>query len=347
MQIDFFRHDRPILSSVVFATAACIAVLILGCKKPEPIVLYCHCSPVFWNLMQEECAAFTQVYGNRIVMLPVLPQKMPVLESSRRAPALWRSRPQMRLPMEASQVVLEPSISHLISALSTDGRGDLFLTDSALQVESLENAALIAHRYPCCYLTLVLLVPKGNPRQIESVRGVLEKRLRLGIVDPGSDGSGLAALDIVSKTSPDLTEDLFESLICPFDRVEELLEALESGNIEAALAWNCTSPNRWLVEKYDMEYAKRFTKRIDDAKQRNDVNALNEVLDEIANAILSEKAFTETIELHGAGEQRSIEVALLSLSSSRHDRYSRRFADFLISPQGRKIMKKYGFVPKS
>ncbi len=354
---------------------------LIGCKSPEPVTLYLHCSPVFWNLMQEEAAAFQLIYGNRIVLLPIQIQQMEEpkpAEATGRRPAPWRSRPVQRPPTKASDVVLAPAISHLISTLREDGRGDMYFTDSALQIQALNDAALVSYQYPCCYLTMVLLVPQGNPLKIESVQGMVKDRRRLGILNPAIDGSGLNALDIISKASTGMPDDLDSSrlkipetsdeqalnreaskggvsgksnaydtrdtLCRSFDRLAELLEALESGEIEAALVWNGTDVRGWLWKKYGMTYASRFTARIEDAKQRNDFEALNDVLNEMHEAIWAEKAFTETVTL--TEEQHPVEISLISLSSSLHDRYNRRFADFLISSQGRKILKKYGFVPR-
>ncbi len=71
---------------------------------------------------------------------------------------------------------------------------------------------------------------------------------------------------------------------------------------------------------------------------------MNAVLDEMAQAIVTEKAFAETVPL--SEEQSAFEISLISLSSSLNDGHNRRFADFLISTQGKKIMQKHGFVPK-
>ncbi len=298
--------------------------------------------------MQDETAGFTQVYGVPIVLRPIQVRQITKPEPGppRRGSAPWRSRPKTHLPMDASQVTLASPISHLITSLNTDGRGDLYLTDSSLQIEALENSALVAHRYPCTYLTTSLLVAKGNPLQIESVKSLLDKRLTLGIVDPSVDGAGMAALAVIKRVAPDMPEDLRDALIQSFDSTEDLLEALEGGEVDAAFIWKNTNPNDWLIQKYDMEYAERFLHRIEEAKKRNDVAALNAVLEEIASAIQVEKAFAEFVELPAEEEGRTIDIALISLSSSLYDHYNHRFADFLISPQGKKIMRKHGFMPK-
>lgn len=342
---------RSILTLVLFVSVVYFVTFISGCKKPEPVVLYFYCGPAFWHLMREETAAFRQVYGVQVVMLPIQPSKAEEPEPSHRAPALWRSRPKIRSSSDPSQVMLDIRISHLISSLNDEGHKDLFLTDSVLQIDALKDSSLISRQYPFCYLKMVLLVPKGNPLKIESVRGLLEKRMKLGMMDPSIDGMGMTALEIISNTSPGISEDeaLWETLVRQYDRQENLLNALENGEIDAAMVWNGTNLNDYLLRKYGMEYADHFKDPIDKAKKRNDLEELNAVLGEMYHALLSEKSFAETVDLaitDTGGELRTVEISLISLSSSLHDLHNRRFADFLISPQGRRIMLKHGFLPK-
>ena len=323
---------------------------IAGCKEPKQVVLHCHCGETFWHLMRDETSAFEQIYGIQIVLHPILPSKtdQPAAENestqTRRTSIPWRNRPKVRDALDPSEVTLDPVVSHLISSFSRDGRGDLFLTDSILQIERLEDSSLVTHRYPICYLSMGMLVPLGNPLKIRSVKDIFDKKLKVGIMAPSKDGMGLTALELLTADAGDVSEEIRETLIRMYDRQAELLDALEKGEVSAVLAWDAIRTDDYLKRKYADEYAELYKKQIVRAKRANTVDVINGVLDDMFDTILVDKKFAERVEL--TGQTRTVEVPLISLGCSLHDRHNRRFADFLISPQGREIMRKHGFVTK-
>jgi ABC-type molybdate transport system substrate-binding protein len=343
----------------------------VGClSENEPVVLNMYCSETFWHVMQEETKAFQQVYGIETVLIPIsLPESDTLSQSAQQSsgtstqtPPLWKNRPKNQNYSQTNRVTLNPAIASLIEQLSNNRYGDIYLTDSTLEIDRLKSFLLITHEYPFCFLTMALCVPKGNPQQISSVHDVFEKQLLLGMIHPSKNGSGFAAWDILSGYSDDSKKDrLLKELVRQFDSQYNLLEALENEEIDAALVWDAANLKTYLHIKYADEYYKRYEKRFDKAKKKWDVDEIAKLIEEMNRELYMEKEFAEKIALSGVSlsnektaeqtepvakkEHRVIQVSLISLSTTLHDKHVQRFSDFLISNQGRKILKKHGFTP--
>jgi ABC-type molybdate transport system substrate-binding protein len=343
----------------------------VGCwSKNEPVVLNLYCSETFWHVMQEETKAFQQIYGIRTVVIPIsLPKQnnppssdQQSSDTSVQTPPQWKNRPKNQNYSQTDQVVLDPAIASLIEELSNNRSGDIYITDSTLEIDCLKSFLLTTYEYPFCFLTMTLCVPKNNPQQIYSVHDVFEKRLQLGIARPSKNGSGLVAQDILSGFTEDSKKDhhIQEELVQQFESQYDLLEALEKEEIDAALVWDAVNLRTYLHTKYADEYYKRYEKRFDKAKQKWNIDEIAKLIEEMNKELYTEKIFAEKIILPGTSlsdkkseeqtepvrkEHRVIQVALISLNTTLYDKHVRRFSDFLISNQGKKILKKHGFTP--
>jgi ABC-type molybdate transport system substrate-binding protein len=352
-------------------TVLLFITVTVGCwSKNEPVVLNLYCSETFWHVMQEETKAFQQIYGIQTVLIPIsLPEKNAPPQSTQQSsgtstqtPPQGKNRPKNQNYSQTDQTVLDPAIASLIEELSNNRSGDIYLTDSTLEIDRLKSFLLTTHEYPFCFLTMTLFVPKDNPQQIYSVHDVFEKQLLLGIAQPSKNGSGFVAWDILSGYMDDSKENhIQEELVQQFDSQYNLLEALENEEIDAALVWDAANLKTYLHTKYADEYYKRYETRFNKAKQKWDIDEITKLIEEMNKELYMEKEFAEKITLPGASlsnekskeqtepalkkEHRVIQVALISLSTTLHDKQVQRFSDFLISNQGRKILKKHGFTP--
>ncbi len=177
----------------------------------------------------------------------------------------------------------------------------MYLTDSALEQSELKKTAQVFHEYPFCQLTLVLLVPKGDPLGVDSLKGLLEKKLRLGITDPSKDGMGLEALKIVSSYVTFVSDNRLQEGIRTYDRQAALLEGLEKGEVDGILVWD--------------------------------------------SFIHKAESFAQSVELTTSEERVDVLQPLYGLRAAEFDGIGKRFADFLLSDQGQRILRKHGFVP--
>jgi ABC-type molybdate transport system substrate-binding protein len=289
---------------------------------------------------------------------PVKPAEPPVPlpEDVTPPPIPTLTTPDSPDPVEPAEppknnVPLDKTVLKQITFLTEGSTGDLYLTDSARQIARIRSLALSAHEYPLCYLTLNLLVHKGNPQQFDSVQSVFKQNRRLGVVDPSKDGLGETTSDVLAKIMAK-TPNIPDELVLRFDRQYDLLEALELGKIDAALVWDASNLSTYLLSKYAAEYNDRYRQLLDTADKTQDIEKIRNVLKAINAELLAEKSFAEYVPLPASddpnqiNERRVINISLISLSSATEYGYGQRFADFLRSSRGREILERFGFTAK-
>jgi ABC-type molybdate transport system substrate-binding protein len=304
--------------------------------------------------MQEEALLFNKIYGFQVILIPVRADRTSgktedsiEIGTDRRAPAPWRSMPreQEQTDSAAPRTQINPGIERQIERISEENFGDMFLSDSQQHIDKIRNTALSTNEYPICYLTLTMLVPKGNPHHFRSVKDVLDTNRRLGIMEPSFDGLGESSWQVLSKIVPGGESAIPRELVQLYERQYDLLEALELGNIDAALVWNATSQVNFLLAKYADEYNAAYEKEMRAAERKKDKEGLRHILQEIYKHIVDTQSFAEEVLLTENPDERCvIAVRLVALSSAFKYGHCERFADFMRSNQGKEILRRFGFV---
>ena len=346
-----------------FSALLLLCVLaVSGCGQQEKL-LNIYCNETFWYAMQEESLAFGKIYGFDIVLYPIRAGRMPepdthavVIEAENRSrstwiPSTWQSMPSETMPIEEStgraapSTQFNPDIEHQIMRIAETHIGELFLTDSPKHFEKVRNSALAASESLVCYLTLTMLVPKENPHQFRSIKDVLAVNRTLGIMHPSFDGLGEASWQVLSRIIPGGESAIPLDLVQIYERQYDLLEALELGEIDAALVWNATSQTSFLLLKYGEEYNYMYEIVIRDAERRKDKERLKFILQEMYQDLIEANTFAEEVSLvDNPGERHVVAIYLVSLSSASNFGFSKRFTDFMRSNHGRSILHRYGFV---
>ena len=329
----------------------CIAAFC-GCgPRPEP-QLYIYCNETFWYVMQEEALFFNKLYGFHVFLIPIRAERSAdrtdgavEIGTERRGPAQWRSMPSRQTDIDTPRPLLHPDIERQIESIAKGHFGDLFLSDSQKHLDKIRQSALVANDYPVCYLTLTMLVLTGNPHQFRSVKDVLDSNRKLGIIGPSFDGLGEASWHVLDKIVPGGEFAVPRELVQFYERQYDLLEALERGDIDAALVWNATSHISFLLIKYADEYNTLYEKYMREAERKRDRKKLRAILETMGDRLLDERSFAEEVMLHENPEERYVvAVRLVALSSANHFGYCERFADFMRSNQGKEILRRFGFV---
>jgi ABC-type molybdate transport system substrate-binding protein len=292
----------------------------------------------------EESVQFQRVYGKQVEILRNYPEERihedegKEHESVKKSyvPAPWRSMPKNERDKENNnnnkpKITLDSNITKIIFDIHETLPGDMYLTESDLQMAALKEQSLVLRTYPFCRLTMILLVPKGNPLFIDSVRNTIERQLRLGIVDPSITGMGNVAWDIITKINETKTtkNNQENKQIKIYDTIEKLLIALEQNQIDAALTWDACS---WKAEK--------FAEIVYIGKKNSRKNNTNKIAPKEPN---ESKSDVVTTDIHD--EHRLLQVSIVSLTIAEKEPHCRRFADFLISKEGQRILRRHGFVP--
>ncbi|GHT21821.1 hypothetical protein FACS189419_03320 [Planctomycetales bacterium] len=346
-----------------FFLLAILLLVLTGCGKGKEEVLYLYCSETFWYVMQEECVAFYKIYGIRVIMIPIRPQQNGnktenvVIaggndDASPQVPAPWQSMPKKTSSEETGsekpkvQSVLDPEIAKQLTGIESNSFGDVFISDSQQQIDKIRELALDGGERPVVYLSLTLLTATDNPKQLTSVKSVIEGNCKLGIVNPSIDGLGEASQSVLSKIA-DGMKTLPLHQVRQFERQYELLDALEKGEIDAALVWDATSLTTFLLAKYAQEYNDTYGVLLKEAQKSESPEKIKAVLLTVYEKLLADKKFGQSVSLSGNPEERYvINVPMIALSSSMVIARSQRLSDFLLSNQGKLIFKKFGFLPK-
>jgi len=304
--------------------------------------------------MQEEALFFNKIYGFQVILIPLRASRTPgtadepvEINSDRRVPVLWRSMPKDQTPPPAtnSHAAINADIERQIERIAELGLGDLFLSDSQKQIAKLQKLALSVNEFPVCYLTLTMLVSEGNPYRFRSAKDVLESNRKLGIVDPSLDGLGESSWKMLGNIVPGGESAIPTELVQIYERQYDLLEALEQGNIDAALVWNATSLASFLLIKYADAYNAASEDVMREAERKKDDAKLRIILQNVYDLLIETESFAEEVPLiDNPGERCVIAVRLVALGTASRYGCCERFADFMRSRQGKDILRRFGFV---
>ena len=329
-------------------------VTFFGCGPRRVPMLYIYCNETFWYVMQEEALVFNRTFGFRVILIPIRAphtseemQGAVEINGDKRTPvpAPWRSMPGTQTTQQRTQI--HPDIERQIERIAEDSFGDLFLSDSQWHQEKLQQTALSANKFSVCYLTLTMLVPRDNPHQFRSVKDVLDSNRLLGIVDPSLDGLGETSWTVLGRIVSGGESAIPMDIVQVFERQYDLLEALEQGQIDAALVWNATSQLSFLLLKYADEYNAdaRFVQYLRKAERERNWGALRDILKTMGETLAEERKFAEEVPLTENSEERFvIAVQLVALSSTSNYGYCKRFVDYMRSNQAKEVLQRFGFV---
>ena len=284
-------------------------IFCFGCgKKPEPPVLRMFCCETYWTVMKEETALFAGVYGVRIRLLPigVVNAVEPAPQESETASKRRSPAPWRTRPTE--QQTLIP--------------GKVTLN---VQIRELITSITDRARYGDMYLT-------DSSKQAE----LLREGAAVAVEYPFCV---LTLTLLVAKDNP-LQVDSVNSLLDANRRLG-IVEPSLDGMGETAFH---------LISKYlRVSGEGRFDGRI--VLFDKHVNLLAALRNQEVDAALvweplalEAAEFAEVIELP-AEERLAVRQPLLALSMAANQAYAKRFADFLISPRGREILRIHGFTP--
>jgi len=303
--------------------------------------------------MQEEALFFNKLFDCQVILIPIRAERTAVktedsikVGTNRRALTPWRSMPLEQADSPAPHTQINPDIERQLDRISEEHFGDLLLSDSLKHAEKIHNIAMSAKEYPVCYLTLTMLVPEGNPKRVRSIKDVLDADQKLGIMNPSFDGLGEASWNVLSRIVAGGESAIPMERIQLYERQYDLMEALELGNIDAALVWNATCQVNFLLVKYAKEYNEANEKEMREAERKKEKEKLRFMLQEMHNRIV-EMSFAEEVPLTDNPEERyRVAIRLIALSSAHNFGHCERFADFMRSKQGKMVMQRYGFVPE-
>lgn len=128
----------------------------------------------------------------------------------------------------------------LLSRIKLRRQGDLYMPGDVHYVDQAEREGLIAARGRACYFIPVILVRKGNPKNIGSLADLTRPGIKVGLGDPKACAIGRKCAMIFAKNTvaeADIDQNVkFRSLT-----VNELGNLIKLGRLDAVIVWDAVA----------------------------------------------------------------------------------------------------------
>ena len=128
----------------------------------------------------------------------------------------------------------------IISRLRLAGRGDLFFPGDLWYVEQAEKDGLVASKAPVCYFVPVILVPKGNAKNIRTLADFARPGLKVGLGDPRACQVGLTSEALFAKNKVDKAA-IDKNLAISAATVGDLGVQVKAGQLDATIVWDAVA----------------------------------------------------------------------------------------------------------
>jgi molybdate transport system substrate-binding protein len=141
---------------------------------------------------------------------------------------------------ESTGVVVEADYAGsevLLSRLKLSGRGDVYMPGDEHYVELARQDGLVVSSRPACYFVPVILVRKGNPKGIRTLRDLLRPDVALALGDPQACAIGRQTQMILSKNGI-ASDEVDKRVVFRSLTVNELAVHLEVGKADATIVWD-------------------------------------------------------------------------------------------------------------
>jgi len=126
----------------------------------------------------------------------------------------------------------------LISRIKLSGRGDLYMPGDVHYVELAEKEGLIASKKTVCYFVPVILVQKGNPKNIHTLEDFTRPDVNVGLGDPKACAIGRKCAKIFAKNNIS-EEDVNVKFRSP--TVSILTDHIKIGSLDAVIVWDAVA----------------------------------------------------------------------------------------------------------
>lgn len=159
--------------------------------------------------------------------------------------------PALRPPVEAllslyqqrfhqpTQVAFEAS-NVLLGQLKVHPHGDVLLPADRSYVDEAVKLKLACEPRPLVWLTPVLLVRRGNPRHVTTLKDLAQPGLRVGVGDPRTAAIGRTTDALLKQQH---LESVAEHAVLHAQKVDELGNALKLGALDATVVWDVVARN--------------------------------------------------------------------------------------------------------
>ena len=137
----------------------------------------------------------------------------------------------------------------LLSKIKLVQRGDLYMPGDRHYVDQAAAEGFVDSRQQVFYWVPTILVQKGNPKNISSLKDLLRSDVKAGLGDPKSCAIGRSTRQIFEKN--DIAWDQVEkNLSFQSQTVNELGMQIQAGSLDAVVVWDAMA--KYYAEHGDM-----------------------------------------------------------------------------------------------
>ena len=128
----------------------------------------------------------------------------------------------------------------LLSKIKVSHRGDLYMPGDRYYIEQAAGKGMILSQKLVCYFVPVILVQKGNPKNIRSLQDLLPSGLKLGLGNPNACAIGRATREILAKNNIPW-EAIRENVAFLSLTVNELGMQIQARSLDAVIVWDAVA----------------------------------------------------------------------------------------------------------
>lgn len=200
-------------------------------------------------------------------------------------------------------------------AIQTSGKGDACIVHDPF-ASLMEKKGLSDRVYTVAALTPVIVVPKGNPKGIKSVRDLVRPDLKVGLTD-AMYSTGGHVVDVIFQRAG-IKEAMADRIAARTRGGGELANSVKIGTLDVGIAWNAVVHER-----------------------RDALDAIS-----IEPGFLPDREEDAvTSATFGPIDMSTVKVTLVTINTSKHLESARRLAEFAMSEKGLALFARRGFSP--
>jgi molybdate transport system substrate-binding protein len=128
----------------------------------------------------------------------------------------------------------------LLSRITLKKRGDLYMPGDRSYVDIAADGGMIDSSTVACYFVPAILVSKGNPKRITSLRDLTADGIRLGLGDAKACAVGRQSKKIFAKNRIPWT-NIERNLVFQSMTVNELGLQIQTGSLDAVIVWDAVA----------------------------------------------------------------------------------------------------------
>ena len=126
----------------------------------------------------------------------------------------------------------------LLSSIKLSRQGDLYMPGDVHYVELAEKENLVASKATVCYFIPVILVRKGNPKNIQALADLTRSDVDVGLGDPEACAIGRKSSKIFAKNDIDQRD---VNVVVRTTTVNELGNYIKLGALDAVIVWDAVA----------------------------------------------------------------------------------------------------------